>query len=411
MDCLKTTPQSPTMRTTRASGRRARRIGGAALVACVIAALASRGRADDGDVVVDDDQRLIGWLGEVARPPAPDVADGAGAGRASVDDDDASSSSSMTTFATTTTTSGEEAPRTSTSGGGGDEDDVERSKVVETLSWSPRVFLLKNFLSDEECEHLIELGEKKLERSTVVNSDESGAVSTARTSFGTFVTRRLTETLQRVEDRVAKYSGIPWEHQEQLQLLRYRDGQEYVAHHDGIISENGGKRIATVLMFLREPTSGGETSFPQGTPLPETKAAFLANKDKLSECGWNDGNGFSVIPKKGEAVLFFSFHINGTNDPFANHASCPTLGGTKYTATKWIHENPFETGTAKTPTCTDETELCPVWAQGHECERNPVFMMGEESVGACSKSCCARDRSKLTDIQKSFCVPCDKVTV
>jgi len=399
------------MRTTRASGRRARRIGGAALVACVIAALASRGRADDGDVVVDDDQRLIGWLGEVARPPAPDVADGAGAGRASVDDDDASSSSSMTTFATTTTTSGEEAPRTSTSGGGGDEDDVERSKVVETLSWSPRVFLLKNFLSDEECEHLIELGEKKLERSTVVNSDESGAVSKARTSFGTFVTRRLTETLQRVEDRVAKYSGIPWEHQEQLQLLRYRDGQEYVAHHDGIISENGGKRIATVLMFLREPTSGGETSFPQGTPLPETKAAFLANKDKLSECGWNDGNGFSVIPKKGEAVLFFSFHINGTNDPFANHASCPTLGGTKYTATKWIHENPFETGTAKTPTCTDETELCPVWAQGHECERNPVFMMGEESVGACSKSCCARDRSKLTDIQKSFCVPCDKVTV
>ena len=398
------------MRTTRASGRRARRIGGAALVACVIAALASRGRADDGDVVVDDDQRLIGWLGEVARPPAPDVADGAGAGRASVDDDDASSSSSMTTFAPTTTTSGEEAPRTSTSGGG-DEDDVERSKVVETLSWSPRVFLLKNFLSDEECEHLIELGEKKLERSTVVNSDESGAVSTARTSFGTFVTRRLTETLQRVEDRVAKYSGIPWEHQEQLQLLRYRDGQEYVAHHDGIISENGGKRIATVLMFLREPTSGGETSFPQGTPLPETKAAFLANKDKLSECGWNDGNGFSVIPKKGEAVLFFSFHINGTNDPFANHASCPTLGGTKYTATKWIHENPFETGTAKTPTCTDETELCPVWAQGHECERNPVFMMGEESVGACSKSCCARDRSKLTDIQKSFCVPCDKVTV
>ena len=178
------------------------------------------------------------------------------------------------------------------------------------------------------------------------------------------MTRRLTETLQRVEDRVAKYSGIPWEHQEQLQLLRYRDGQEYVAHHDGIIGENGGKRIATVLMFLREPTSGGETSFPQGTPLPETKAAFLANKDKLSECGWNGGNGFSVIPKKGEAVLFFSFHINGTNDPFANHASCPTLGGTKYTATKWIHENPFETGTAKTPTCTDERELCPVWAEG-----------------------------------------------
>ena len=163
------------MRTTRASGRRARRIGGVTFVACVVAALASRGRADDGDVVVDDDQRLIGWLGEVARPPAPDVADGAGARRASVDDDDASSSTTASTFATTTTTSGEEAPRTTSGGGDVRDDDVER--IVETLSWSPRVFLLKNFLSDEECEHLIELGEKKLERSTVVDSDASGAVS------------------------------------------------------------------------------------------------------------------------------------------------------------------------------------------------------------------------------------------
>lgn len=29
-----------------------------------------------------------------------------------------------------------------------------RGEVIH-LSWSPRAFLLKNFLSDEECDHLI----------------------------------------------------------------------------------------------------------------------------------------------------------------------------------------------------------------------------------------------------------------
>merc|ERR1712164_114811 len=106
----------------------------------------------------------------------------------------------------------------------------ETAPRVTTLSWTPRVFLYENFLSDEECEHMIALGEKKLEE---------------------------------VEDRVAEFSGIPWEHQEQLQLLRYENGQEYKAHHDGLSSgENGGNRIATVLMFLSEPEEGGETAFP-----------------------------------------------------------------------------------------------------------------------------------------------------
>ena len=327
----------------------------------VVAALAMTTSARG--VAMEEEERLIGWKGEVAREPRA----GAGAVRE------------------------ETAPR------------------VTTLSWTPRVFLYENFLSDEECEHMIALGEKKLERSTVVGNTPDGLFSDVRSSYGTFVTRRLTKTLSEVEDRVAEFSGVPWEHQEQLQLLRYENGQEYKAHHDGLSSgENGGNRIATVLMFLSEPEEGGETAFPDAEPLPETKADFLAKKDTFSACGWNDGDGFSVKPKKGSAVLFFSFHINRTSDTLAGHASCPTLRGTKFTATKWIHESPFSTGTYVTPTCEDVKTECAGWASVGECEKNPGFMMGVESVGSCSKSCCARmDRSTLTEIQKTFCVPCD----
>jgi prolyl 4-hydroxylase len=213
-----------------------------------------------------------------------------------------------------------------------------------------------------------------------------------------------------VEDRVAEYSGIPWTHQEQLQLLRYRNGQEYAAHNDGIDSgENGGKRIATVLMFLREPESGGETNFPDAKPFPKVKQAFLANKNQFSECAWNNGVGFSVKPRRGDAILFFSFHINGTVDTLSTHGSCPTLQGTKYTATKWIHENTFDTATWVKPTCVNKNEKCEEWAQNGECERNPTYMIGTDTIGSCSKSCCdVMDRMELTMTQRRICEPCDE---
>ena len=141
----------------------------------VVAALAMTTSARG--VAMEEEERLIGWKGEVARAPR------AGAVRE------------------------ETAPR------------------VTTLSWTPRVFLYENFLSDEECEHMIALGEKKLERSTVVGNTPDGLFSDVRSSYGTFVTRRLTKTLSEVEDRVAEFSGVPWEHRSNCSCCGTRTGR------------------------------------------------------------------------------------------------------------------------------------------------------------------------------------------
>ena len=289
--------------------------------------------------------------------------------------------------------------------------------AIEPLSWTPRAFALRDALTPEECDVLLGLARASVRRSTVIDSvTGESKIDPIRTSKQTFLSRE-NEAVMALYERLSAVTLLPWTHNEDLQVLRYDVGEKYDAHEDvgeegsvsGVeLSREGGQRGATVLLYLEEPEEGGETAFPDAKPLPETKADFLAKKDTFSACGWNDGDGFSVKPKKGSAVLFFSFHINRTSDALAGHASCPTLRGTKFTATKWIHESPFSTGTYVTPTCEDVNTECAGWASVGECEKNPGFMMGIESVGACSKSCCARmDRSTLTEIQKTFCVPCD----
>jgi len=63
---------------------------------------------------------------------------------------------------------------------------------IETISWTPRAFIYHNILTEDECQHIIDIGKTHLSRSEVVrdNPDASG-VDDARTSFGVFLTGSL----------------------------------------------------------------------------------------------------------------------------------------------------------------------------------------------------------------------------
>ena len=62
-----------------------------------------------------------------------------------------------------------------------------------------------------------------------------------------------------IERRISYVTHIPEVNGEGLQILHYEDGQKYEAHHDFFHDkfnsrpENGGQRIATVLMYLCVP--------------------------------------------------------------------------------------------------------------------------------------------------------------
>ncbi|XP_008808711.2 probable prolyl 4-hydroxylase 6 isoform X2 [Phoenix dactylifera] len=260
-------------------------------------------------------------------------------------------------------------------------------KPVTQLSWRPRAFLYRGFLSYEECDHLIKLAEGQLEKSTVADNDSGKSLmSGVRTSSGTFLEKQQDEIVTRIERRVAAWTFLPEENAESVQVLRYEKGQKYDPHfdyfNDKFNIERGGHRFATVLMYLSNVKKGGETVFPFA------EGGVSQYKDET----WSDcaRAGYAVKPNKGDALLFFSLHVNATTDPRSLHGSCPVIEGEKWSATKWIHVRNFDRPVRQSSSvgCSDEDERCPEWAAAGECGKNSLYMVGTKDFdGYCRKSC------------------------
>ncbi|KAL6960685.1 procollagen-proline 4-dioxygenase [Sarracenia purpurea var. burkii] len=59
---------------------------------------------------------------------------------------------------------------------------------VTQISWHPRAFIYKGFLTDEECDHLIHLATGKLKKSMVADYEPGKSIeSEVRTSYGMFL--------------------------------------------------------------------------------------------------------------------------------------------------------------------------------------------------------------------------------
>eukprot|EP00252_Welwitschia_mirabilis_P015407 TRINITY_DN3387_c0_g1_i1.p1 TRINITY_DN3387_c0_g1~~TRINITY_DN3387_c0_g1_i1.p1 ORF type:complete len:283 (+),score=31.14 TRINITY_DN3387_c0_g1_i1:155-1003(+) len=224
---------------------------------------------------------------------------------------------------------------------------------IHQISWKPRAFVYKGFLTDEECDHLISLD----------------------------------EIISRIESKIAAWTFLPKENGEDIQVLRYEEGQKYEPHYDYFQDKfniaRGGHRIATVLMYLTDVGKGGETVFP--TAEEDRRYRMQVNKNDLSDCA---KKGVAVKPKKGDALLFFSLTPSAIPDPRSLHGGCPVIEGEKWSATKWIHVRAFDLSPKSADNCVDEDSRCVQWAAYGECTKNAEYMVGSaELPGACRKSC------------------------
>ncbi|QHO17095.1 probable prolyl 4-hydroxylase 6 isoform X1 [Arachis hypogaea] len=298
------------------------------------------------------------------------------------------------------------------------------TRVIQ-LSWQPRAFIYKKFLTDEECDHLITLAKDKLEKSMVADNESGKSIeSEVRTSSGMFLGKGQDEVVAAIEARIAAWTFLPIENGESIQILHYENGQKYEPHfdyfHDKANQIMGGHRIATVLMYLSNVEKGGETIFPNAEvkcsshlfllwPIlmntssvslsPLALTGFESNLPQAKESQPKDESwskcahkGYAVKPEKGDALLFFSLHLDATTDSRSLHGSCPVIEGEKWSATKWIHVADFEKPIKKFESgggdCADLNENCSRWARVGECEKNPLYMVGNGDVkGYCMKSC------------------------
>jgi prolyl 4-hydroxylase len=194
--------------------------------------------------------------------------------------------------------------------------------VIASLN-QPRVVVLGNLLSAEECDALIESARPQLARSLTVATKTGGEeLNPDRTSSGTFFARGQTPEVTRIEARIARLLNWPIENGEGLQVLHYRPGAEYKPHYDYFdpdepgtptILKRGGQRLATLVMYLSEPARGGGTTFPDA--------------------------GLEVAPVRGNAVFFNYDRPHPATRTL--HGGAPVIEGDKWVATKWLREREF----------------------------------------------------------------------
>jgi prolyl 4-hydroxylase len=228
--------------------------------------------------------------------------------------------------------------------------------TMTVISCAPRVFEIKNFLSREEVDHILQLAGgislaesttgdvgsnsrggnavKKVEQTTKVRTSKNSWVERERTPIIDAIYRRAADLTRIDEALLRKRSndevpGVSTKRSvsETLQLVHYDETQEYTAHHDfgysHIEDNHQGARFATILFYLNDDMVGGETAFPR----------------------WVNGKSFhelKVKPEVGKAILFYDQLPDGNYDDFSQHSAKPIIKGEKWLINLWIWDPRYE---------------------------------------------------------------------
>lgn len=199
----------------------------------------------------------------------------------------------------------------------------DRTIHVLFSSLAPRLVVFRDFLSDRECDAMIEAARPRLVPSTVVDNDSGkNARHDGRVSEGMFFARCESPLVRTIEERIATLLRWPIDHGETLQVLRYGIGGKYDPHYDYFDPafpgsteplRVAGNRVGTLIMVLQAPVRGGATVFPDA--------------------------GIEVAAQRGHAV-FFSYDRPEPSTKTL-HGGAPVIEGEKWIVTKWLRERPF----------------------------------------------------------------------
>lgn len=154
---------------------------------------------------------------------------------------------------------------------------------MEKTILHPEIFLIENFLTNEECDHYIELTKDKVFEEAKINMQGRQVMSKGIRNNDRLMVfdNKLAENLfqkavgflpQTYENY--EVSGF----NEMFRIYKYSPGQRFKMHRDGsYIRNEDEKSFYTFLIYLNDDFEGGETEF-EGL--------------------------FTVSPKKGSALVF-----------------------------------------------------------------------------------------------------------
>lgn len=190
-----------------------------------------------------------------------------------------------------------------------------RTKEGKVFGW-----VVDDFVSEEICNKLIQLGKPKLKPSTTLEP----SVIDYRTSSNTFLHyNRNMPSVDEVAKSVTEVIQMPLENCEGMQIVHYNPGEFYKPHHDYLYSgtgywekeiARGGQRVWTAFLYLNDVESGGETFFPR--------------------------INFEVKPKTGTMIFWLNL-LNGKLNEDSYHEAKPPISCEKWGANIWVREGVF----------------------------------------------------------------------
>jgi prolyl 4-hydroxylase len=193
---------------------------------------------------------------------------------------------------------------------------------IKIINKSPYIYIIDNYLSEDKCNHFIDLVKNNLEPA-LVSDNSGGIISKGRTGKRCWINHKHDKITEETANEISKLVNYPLENAEAFQVIYYDKNQEYRNHYDAwqfdksMKSErcllSGGQRMITALVYLNDVEKGGSTKFT-----------------KLN---------ISVEAKKGR-ILVFENCIKGTNivDPNTEHAGMPVIEGYKYAFNLWFRQ-------------------------------------------------------------------------
>lgn len=198
-----------------------------------------------------------------------------------------------------------------------------RGFTEKTNPWDPPV-VIDSVLTKEDCRYLMEKANSMFTRSSVVGVEGADESRTSETAW----ISKDDPVAQKVFNKACELTGKHMGCCEDLQVVRYKPGTYYRAHHDSCCDDSdacknfetqGGQRVGTLLVYLNDEFTDGETHFP-------------------------DHGDVKMKAPPGSAIFFKPL----ANDepkchPKALHAGLPISTGTKYVCNAWVREGVFRT--------------------------------------------------------------------
>jgi prolyl 4-hydroxylase len=190
------------------------------------------------------------------------------------------------------------------------------------INTDPQIYTIDNFLSDEECEHFINISKDKFTQA-LVSGNNGGLLSTNRTGKNCWINHDNDDITLKVAKRISELVDYPLENAESFQIIHYDKSQQYYNHCDGWLFNNseksnrcllnGGQRMVTALVYLNNVEKGGETRFT-----------------KLD---------INIEPDKGKLLVFHNCYKD-TNivHKLSEHSGMPVIEGEKYAFNLWFRQ-------------------------------------------------------------------------